>query len=118
MPHSKDLRCGEGWYDVNVNSFFDWFEDTFYQEIIVKSNFGKGEFQYHKKILEDEIEERVNEYIDYKLFGTERNPLDEEDVTLLPSNYNDVQRNVWYYVSDHVKRFIKQRPDWYTIKDL
>jgi hypothetical protein len=112
MPYSKDIRCGSGWFEVNVNCFFDYLDDKG-EELIVYSNFCGPERKYHNETLENEIEERVNEFIQYKVFGYERNPQDATDV--LPSAYSD---HIWEYVYYHVARLANHKTDWYSLRSI
>lgn len=110
MPYSKDVRCGQGWFETNINCFYDYL-DAMDEELIVRREFCESENAYHNKCLEELIEEKVNDYISWKVFGEERSKLDENDS--LPSEYPD---DVWGYTHDHVCMFIKKRPSWYELR--
>lgn len=112
MPHSKDLRCGAGWYDINVNHFFEWMEETCKSEIEVSENFtpfSRAEFEYHERILHDEIEERMNEFLEYRIFNQFRPHLDEDD--RLPKDFESAYSYIYY----HLLRLCKTRPTWYYV---
>ena len=116
MPYSKDVRCGEGWYEVNVNCFFD-FLDGCGEELIVKTDCCESEMTYHNKVLEEEIEERVNEFIRWVVFQDERSKLDIEDD--LPSEWaKGHKEDMWCYVYYHVERLVKRKSTWYQLKKV
>jgi hypothetical protein len=110
MPYSKDIRVGQGWFNTNVNWFYNYL-DEMDEELIVKTDCCESEVAYHNNHLEETIEEKVNEYISWKVFGETRNKLDENDT--LPSYYPD---DVWGYVYDHIIMLIKRKPTWYELK--
>lgn len=113
MPHSKDLRCGAGWYDINVNHFFEWMEDRNHTEIEVSENFtpfSRAEFEYHERVLHDEIEERMNEFLDYRIFHKFRSLLDEDDRR--PKDFPSAYSYIYY----HLLRLCKTRPTWYSVR--
>ena len=110
MPYSKDIRVGQGWFNTNVNCFFDYL-DGLDEELIVKDDFSPNEVKYHNTELEEQIEQRVNEYISWKVFGETRNKLDEDDA--LPSDFDD---DVWGYVYDHICMLVKRQPTWYELR--
>lgn len=126
MPHSKDLRCGQGWFDVNINYFYDYLDEK-NQELIVSdtpevathnslfttASAVQRQVKYRDEYLNQQIEERVNEFIQYKVFDWERNPLDEGDV--LPSEYSD---DIWGYVYYHITLLVYRKPNWYKLRDI
>jgi len=107
MPYSKDIRCGAGWFEVNVNTFFDWLDDRGY-EIIVSDQFCPTEVQYHNESLEEQIEEAVNKFISQKVF--------HETPTFDPMYDPNDYDCVWHYTFDCVKTLIQNKPTWYTLK--
>jgi hypothetical protein len=110
MPYSKDIRCGEGWFNTNIAWFYQYLEEMD-EELIVKTDHCESEVVYHTKELEAMIEEKVNDYISWNVFGQTRNKLDENDS--LPEEYPD---DVWGYVHDHLVMLIKRKPTWYELK--
>jgi hypothetical protein len=110
MPFSKDIRTGQGWFDTNVNWFFNYLDDLD-EELIVKDDFCPSEVKYHNNELEERIESRVNEYISWKVFGENRKALDEDD--RLPNFFED---DVWGYVYHHICMFVRRKPTWYELK--
>lgn len=110
MPYSKDIRCGQGWFKTNVNWFYTYLDDM-EEELIVKTDCCESEYTYHNKEMEELMEEKVNDYISWKVFGETRNKLDENDS--LPSEYPD---DVWGYVYDHVCMLVKRKPTWYELR--
>lgn len=114
MPYSKDIRDGDGWFNTNVNCFFDYLEDNMDKELIVcRDKYCESEYIRHNKVLEEEIEKRVNEYISWKLFDDEREKLNEND--MLPSDYPDY---VYDYVYYHIYYLVKRKPDWYVLRSI
>jgi hypothetical protein len=110
MPFSKDIRVGQGWFNVNVNWFFEYL-DGLDEEVIVKDDFCPSEVKYHNNEFEGEIEFRVNEYISWKVFGETRNALDKDD--LLPDFFDE---DIWGYVYHHICMLIRRKPTWYELK--
>lgn len=110
MPYSKDIRCGQGWFNANINCFFDYL-DGCELELIVKRECCESEYTYHNKVLEEMIEEKINEFIAWSIFGEQRTKLDENDS--LPYEYKD---DVWGYVHDHINMLVKRKPTWYEIR--
>lgn len=110
MPYSKDVRCGEGWFNTNVSCFYDYL-DNLGEELIVSDQFCQSEVKYHTTELEEEIEARVNEYIRYKVFGEKRNKLDEDDC--LPEEHDE---DVWGYVYSHIWSLVHRKFTWYTLR--
>jgi len=110
MPYTKDPRCGAGWFEANVNSFFTYLDDH-NNQIIVKQDFCESEVKYHNQVLEELIEEKMNEYISWHVFGERRNQLDEDDI--LPKLYD----NIWMFVEDCVRIFIERKSSWYKFDD-
>ena len=110
MPFAKDIRVGQGWFEVNVNCFFDYL-DGMDEELIVKNDFCASEVAYHNKNLEEEIESKVNEYISWRVFGEERNKLDEED--FLPKEFED---DIWGYVYSQIWRLVRRKPTCYELR--
>ena len=124
MPYSKDIRCGEGWFTTNVNCFYEYLTDRD-EEIVIRTSyksplkddpepiyFSELEKQYHNTALEEEIEIRTNEYISWRVFGTIRKQLDEEDY--LPDFFED---NIWGYVYHHICLFVRNHKTWYDHRD-
>ena len=107
MPYSKDIRCGAGTFEVNVNSFFAWLDDHNH-EIIVRDTFCEQEVKYHNQTLEDEIEEAVNRYILAKIFNETTTYYETRD----PKEYVCV----WDYVFDCVELLISRKSDWYDLR--
>lgn len=112
MPYSKDIRMGQGWFRANVNWYYTYLDEG-EMELIVKTDCCESEVAYHNKVLEETIEEKLNEFISWKVFGEERKKLDEEDA--LPSEYPE---DVWGYVHDHILMLVKRKPTWYELKYL
>jgi hypothetical protein len=119
MPYCKDIRCGEGWFEVNVNSFYDYLENLD-EELIVSDDFCESEVIYHRLELEEKIEEAVNEFIRWKVFNDESSPLDKDD---LPPSFFEPHssietgsRGIWVYVYHHICLFIRRKPTWYTLR--
>lgn len=115
MPHSKDLRIGYGWYDINLSHFYEWLEEVADTAIEVSTDFlpfSEGELKYHRTALDDEIEFRANEFIDYRVFEVSRNPLDEDD--MLPHSFPSINSYIHY----HILRFCKNHASWYRVKRL
>ena len=123
MPYSKDVRCGHGWFDSNVNCFYDYL-DSRGEELIVRDDFSLEEdlnsslnhpqqIKYHDTCLSEEIEERVNQFISWFVFGERWKPLDEEDC--LPENFPE---DVYGYVYHHVCRLVKRKPTWYFLRTV
>jgi len=110
MPYSKDIRVGQGWFEVNVNWFYDYL-DGMDEELIVSDDFCESEVEYHTTELEEEIERRVNEFISWNVFDEERTKLDKDD--LLPSFF---PKDIWGYVYHHICLFIRRKPTWYTLR--
>lgn len=110
MPYSKDIRCGEGWFNTNVNCFYDYL-DGMSEELIVSDDFSKEEVQYHNTELEEKIEWLVNEYIRYQIFNEKREELDEDDT--LPEEHDE---DVWGYVYSHICSLVKRKPTWYQLR--
>jgi hypothetical protein len=110
MPYSKDIRVGQGWFNTNVNWFYNYL-DEMDEELIVKTDCCESEVAYHNNHLEEKIEEKVNDYISWKVFGETRSKLDENDS--LPEEYPD---DVWGFVYDHICMFVKRKPTWYELR--
>ena len=110
MPYSKDIRCGQGWFNTNVNWFYDYL-DNMEEELIVKTDFCQSDIKYHDNTLEEEIELRVNEYISWKVFGEQREKVDEDDS--LPEDFED---DVWGYVYHHICTLVRRKPTWYEMR--
>lgn len=121
MPYYKDIRCGEGWFTINVSSFDTYLEETMKEDLIVNDNFLESEVTYHYTCVGEEVETRVNEYIRWRVFGEKRSQLDEMD--LLPEEFEPhyssrhTGERVWAYVYYHVKRFVERKPLWYSIRE-
>ena len=120
MPYHKDSRCGPGWFEVNISHFYDYLDDRS-EQLIVRGDFEidlnttfkyDRQLQYHDECLNEEIEQRLNEYISWKIFNETRNPLDEGD--LLP----DAFCNPWAYVYHHVSRLVARKPQWYLLQPI
>lgn len=110
MPYSNDVRCGQEWFSTNVYRFYNYL-DEMDEELIVSHEFCESEVAYHTKELEELIEQKVNDYISWAVFGETRFKLDETDS--LPSEYPN---DVWGYTHDHVCMFIKRKPTWYELR--
>lgn len=116
MPYTKDIRCGQGWFEVNVNCYYDWLDERGV-ELIVNSDFCQSEYKYHNEVLEEMIEERANEFINWVVFREERSKLDEDDD--LPSEWAKGHKsNMWCYIDYHIERFIKRKPTWYELRNI
>jgi hypothetical protein len=119
MPYSKDIRCGEGWFNTNIAWFYQYL-DEMNEELIVKTDCCESEVVFHTKELEEKIEEKVNDYISWKVFGQTRNKLDEDD--RLPEDFEPSSsidtgaRGVWAYVYHHICLFIRRKPTWYELE--
>lgn len=112
MPYSKDIRCGDGWFEVNLNSFYQYLEDSENKEIHTKTGFCDSEMKYHDFVLSEQIEDWTNEYIQWKIFGITRNQIDEDDQ--LPNVFG----HIWGYVYYNIARFIQNHPDWYELREI
>lgn len=110
MPYSKDIRCGEGWFNTNINCFYDYLDGMDEELVIDGDGVSQVEEEYRATQLEEEIEQRVNEFIRYKVFGEKRRKLDEDDS--LPEEYEDV----WDYVYSHILLLVKRKPTWYVLR--
>lgn len=117
MPYTKDSRCGPGWFEVNLSHFYDYLDDRS-EELIVRGDFSAdrktydAQLKFYDDVLNEEIEERANEYISWKIFNETRKPLDEGD--LLPDAFCDV----WAYVYHHVCRLVARKPIWYLLRNI
>lgn len=96
---------------MNVNSFYQWLDDS--QEELVVCSAEKHEMEYRENELNDEIENRANEYISWEVFGEERNLLDDDDA--LPEHYDG---DIWAYVRHHVLALCKRKPTWYELRSI
>lgn len=110
MPSHDDIRSGHGWFDSNINCFYNYLENLD-EEIVVKMDFGESECIFHESCLTTRIEERINEYIEWFIFKEHRRALDENDS--LPDSFED---DIYGYVYYHICRYIQQKPSWYELK--
>lgn len=111
MPYSKDVRCGQGWFETNLNCFWTYLEESQEEELITKSDFCESEVKYHDDEMSAQIEERVNEYISWMVFSEKREKLDKDD--LLPDSFED---DIWGYVYHHVCMYVRKHPTWYELR--
>lgn len=123
MPYSKDLRIGHGWFNTNINWFYDYL-DNMSEELIVKTeNFTPEEIQYHDNTLSEEIELRLNEYIAWKVFGETRKKRND-----VPECFNDeppqeFDEDPYGYVYHHILILVEKRKyegsisgPWYVLQ--
>lgn len=119
MPYSKDIRVGHGWFNTNINWFYDYL-DNMSEELIVKSeNFTPEEIKYHDNTLSEEIELRLNEYIHWKVFGEIPTKLPEPPSDgssfgdYLPSDFDE---DPYGYVYHHILILIDKHKSWYELR--
>ena len=114
MPYSKDIRCGWGFFDLNVNWFYDYL-DRIGEELIVKTDCDG--YSSHNELIEEMIENRANEFIDWVVFHQERKKDFENDD--LPSEWAKGHKDdIWAYIYYHISRFVKLKPTWYELKEV
>ena len=112
MPRTLDSRCGYGWFDFNTTVFYEFLSDITSEELIIKDDFCESERKYHETAIHDEMEFRMNEWVNWRIFETDRELLDEDD--LLPSQFQTPMAYIYY----HVVRFIKNHASWYQLKKI
>lgn len=115
MPHSRNIRCGSGWFNVNVNCFFDYL-DQIGEEIIVKTEgFSFDEVRTHNIYLEELIESAVNDYILFTVFGERiRN---DKSIPILPNR----SASAWQYVHYIFRTLLgesKDKSTWFELRKI
>ena len=120
MPYSKDIRAGSGWFNYNVNVFFDYLDSMSEEIILLRKGFSEEEIHHHNKLLEEEIENRVNQYIAWKVFGiiSEELHSDSPDSPEFfePKSNCDINTGVCGFVYHHVCKFLRANPSWYELR--
>ena len=102
MPYSKDIRLGQGWFNTNINCFFDYLDGIETEITVLSENFTPKEVKYHDNTLNEEIELRLNEYISWKVFGAsrqERTDIPECFSDAMPSDFDE---DPYGYVYHHI----------------
>lgn len=116
MPYSKDLRVGRGWFNTNINWFYDYLDSMSEELIVHTESFTPNEVKYHDNTLSEEIELRLNEYISWKVFGetrSERTDVPECYSDSMPSNYDE---DPYGYVYHHILILVEKNKSWYKLR--
>jgi len=114
MPLSKDLRFGPGVFNFNVSCFYEYLADQ--DEEIQILGADETEREYHKNLLEEEMERLVNKFISYYIFNESEDPSSDEEKAL-----DLFKGDVWGFVDHRIVCFLRDNPTRYlprsTIKD-
>ena len=102
MPFNKDLRVGQGHWDMNMSWIYECFSTDFNMEIEFKDTVwssGSVDEDYTRTCFEQEMEKKANQWIMFKAFGCG----DPADFDL----YGD---SIWEYLHDAALDYQKLNP--------
>jgi hypothetical protein len=100
MPFNKDLRVGQGHWDMNMSWIYECLNDDYHTHI----TFLEPEAEYHDMCFEEAIERKVNEWILFKVFDNG----DPEKFTMYTT--------IWDYIHDAVIAYQKENPTHIAIQ--
>ena len=118
MPYSKDIRVGRGWFNTNVNWFYEYLDNMSEELIVETENFTPDEVKYHDNTLSEEIELRLNEYISWKVFG--ESVKEHYDLPQCFSDYvpSDFDEDPYGYVYHWILILVQKHKAWYKLRNI